>query len=299
VSVTQAPLAAGLTSGPKIVDLPVSVTQAPLAAGLTSGPKIVELPVSVAQASLAAGLTSGPHDAKSSVYVSQASLAASLIPGSSLGSSVRATQAPLAAGLKPSGPIYTSSLVNVLQAPLVASLTPDSQVPASKETLNTPKSISSGTTIENVQPSSAAPSMEDNNNNNNDKPSSATPHKDNNNNKIPQLSIEDKEVENEVYSDDDSDSSVLCNIIPPRLQPRLNTISPMNCEEDNVIKILKPGIQVCAFEYNILPPVGIYYRVNKNHHLMKVVIEPGIFYQADDECNLYKVGLPYAKNSSD
>jgi hypothetical protein len=274
VSVTQAPLAAGLTSGPQIAALPVSVTQAPLAAGLTSGPHNADSPVSVTQAPLAAGLTSGPQDGNSSVCVPQAPLAASLIPGSSY-----VTQASLAAGLT-KGPSHIGSSVAALD-----------------ETLNTSKPISSGIAIGMVQSSSAAPNED--NNNNNYKPSSAAPHKDNNNNKIPQPSIGDKEVENDVYSDDDSDTSVLCNIIPPTLQPRPNTISPMNCDKDNVINILKPGIQVCAFEYNILPPVGIYYRVNKNHHLVKVVIEPGVIYQADDECNLYKLGLPYTKNSSD
>ena len=98
--------------------------------------------------------------------------------------------------------------------------------------------------------------------------------------------------------DDESDTSAHCNIIPPSLQPIPNTISPNNFKEDNDIKLLKPGIQVCAFEYNILPPIGVYYRVNNNHRLVKVIIEPGIIYQADNECNLYRVGLPYAKNST-
>ena len=127
---------------------------------------------------------------------------------------------------------------------------------------------------------------------------SATPHKDNSD-KTPQPPNVDEEMDNCENSDDESDTSVHCNIIPPRLQPIPNTIRPENCKQDNLIKLLKPGIQVCAFEYNILPPIGVYYRVNKNHHLVKVVIEPGIIYQADNECNLYKVGLPYANNSND
>jgi hypothetical protein len=298
VHVTQASLAETITSGPRNSSAPVSVIQAPLAAGLTSGPQDGNPLVCVTQAPLAAGLTPG-----SSLNVTQATLAAGL----TLGSSLNVTQATLAAGLTPGSPLNVTqanlaagltpgSPLNVSQAPLAAGLTPDSYMAIADETLNASKSITRGIVTDKVQPSSAEPNKDNNNNN---KPSSAAPHKDNNNTMIPQSSIEDEEVENDQISDDESDTSVYCNIIPPRLQPVPNIISPMNCEEDNVIQILKPGIQVCAFEYNILPPVGIYYRVNKNHHLVKVVIEPGIIYQADDECNLYKVGLPHAKNSSD
>jgi hypothetical protein len=103
----------------------------------------------------------------------------------------------------------------------------------------------------------------------------------------------------DINSDTESDSSsddasyTNSNIIPQRHLPTIIIKDPKDENGDNIIKLIKPGIQVCAFEYNIRPPVGIYYRVNKDHNMVKVEIEAGLMYQADHACTLYKVGLPY------
>ena len=103
----------------------------------------------------------------------------------------------------------------------------------------------------------------------------------------------DNNSDTDTDSESDDASFTNSNIIPQRHLPTANITDPKDQNGDNVIKLIKPGIQVCAFEYNIRPPVGIYYRVNKNHNMVKVEIEAGQMYQADHACTLYKVGLPY------
>ena len=89
--------------------------------------------------------------------------------------------------------------------------------------------------------------------------------------------------------DDESDISTYGNIDPPKLQPV--PIIANEHKEDNDIILVKPGIQVCTFEYSIRPPIGVYYRVNRHHHMVKVSIEPGVIYQTDSACNLYRLGI--------
>ena len=60
---------------------------------------------------------------------------------------------------------------------------------------------------------------------------------------------------------------------------------------DSEIKLCNTGTQICAFQYNILPPVGSLFRVNKRHNLLQFKFRPGQVYQADVNGTLHKSNL--------
>jgi hypothetical protein len=60
---------------------------------------------------------------------------------------------------------------------------------------------------------------------------------------------------------------------------------------DNVITLIKPGIQVCTLEFDILPVIGTLYVVNNDHNLVKVIYEPNKIYQTDSKGILHRIGL--------
>jgi hypothetical protein len=64
-----------------------------------------------------------------------------------------------------------------------------------------------------------------------------------------------------------------------------------NYNDDNVITLVKLGIQVCTLAYNILPVVGTLYIVNSDHNLVKVIYEPNMVYQTDNKGILHRIGL--------
>jgi hypothetical protein len=64
---------------------------------------------------------------------------------------------------------------------------------------------------------------------------------------------------------------------------------PMDNDNDNVITLMKPGIQVCTLEFNILPVVGTLYVVNNDHNLVKVIYEPDKIYQTDSNGILHRM----------
>jgi hypothetical protein len=57
--------------------------------------------------------------------------------------------------------------------------------------------------------------------------------------------------------------------------------------QNNIIKLRKPGTQVCVYEYDILPPVGKLFKVDKHHNFVQVTFKPGQVYQADQHGNLH------------
>jgi hypothetical protein len=57
--------------------------------------------------------------------------------------------------------------------------------------------------------------------------------------------------------------------------------------QNNIIKVRKPGTQVCVYEYDILPPVGKLFKIDENHNFVQVTYKPGQVYQADQYGNLH------------
>ena len=60
---------------------------------------------------------------------------------------------------------------------------------------------------------------------------------------------------------------------------------------DNEIKFTQPGTQVCVFQYNVLPPIGKIFRVNKKYNLVEMFFKPWQMYQADGDGILHPIGL--------
>jgi hypothetical protein len=49
------------------------------------------------------------------------------------------------------------------------------------------------------------------------------------------------------------------------------------------IDIVNSGVQVCMFDYRVLPTIGKLYRVNNNHQLIQVFYKPGQDYHANPQ----------------
>jgi hypothetical protein len=71
-------------------------------------------------------------------------------------------------------------------------------------------------------------------------------------------------------------------------------------DNDDIIKLQKPGVQLTVFHYNILPVVGNVYKVNSNYHLEKVKYHSGQLYLCDDDGLLHKAQyVPYQLYQAD
>jgi hypothetical protein len=66
---------------------------------------------------------------------------------------------------------------------------------------------------------------------------------------------------------------------------------------NDLITLIKPGIQVCTLEFDILPVVGTLYVVNNDHNLIKVIYEPDQVYQTDSNGTLHRIGIQKKKKA--
>jgi hypothetical protein len=71
-------------------------------------------------------------------------------------------------------------------------------------------------------------------------------------------------------------------------------------QDNDIIKLQDPGVQLTVFHYNVLPTVGHTYKVNKDYHLEKIKYPTGQLYQANQEGILEQVQyLPYQVYQAD
>ena len=71
-------------------------------------------------------------------------------------------------------------------------------------------------------------------------------------------------------------------------------------QDNDIIKLQDPGVQLTVFNYNVLPTVGHTYKVNKDYHLEKIKYPTGQLYQANQEGILEQVQyLPYQVYQAD
>jgi hypothetical protein len=90
--------------------------------------------------------------------------------------------------------------------------------------------------------------------------------------------------------DEDDDNDFLNSYITVTKAPPPPDQQPIQYG-DNEIKLTQPGTQVCVFQYNVLPPIGKVFRVNKKHNLVEMIFKPWQMYQADGDGNLHPIGL--------
>jgi hypothetical protein len=107
------------------------------------------------------------------------------------------------------------------------------------------------------------------------------------------------EYNKQTSSENDEDDDTIKDFfkeIPAKSSDKPDVEITETCNKpEEPIKLLNHGVQLCIFNYNVLPRIGGLYTINENYHLLPVKYTAGAIYHADDEGILHLIGLPVNK----